>query len=559
MRSIVRVFVVVAVASSCSMAQAKLVGSKHDLSVRGGAKAARGGSVEICVFCHTPHTMRPVAPAWSKRQGSVLYTPYSSPTMQADVGQPTGTSKVCLSCHDGTIALTAVQSPSGESFGPYRLSERANLTSDLSDDHPISFTYDPALAARDPELVNPSSLPAEVWLDQNEQMQCTSCHDPHGSGYPYFLVIENTHSGLCIACHDKTGWAQSAHATSAVGWNGTGTDPWPYSDENTVAANACANCHTSHAAGIPESLLIFPREEENCLSCHDGNTAATDIASEIEKAFNHPVDRYLGIHVAVEEPDSMPRHVECHDCHNPHAAVGGETAAPDIARPNTAVPGVNAQGAPVATAHFEYEMCFRCHADGPDVPPPYIERQIVEPNIRLKVDTRNPSFHPIREAGRNVDVPSLLFPLTETSIIYCSDCHSGNSGTLGSGPRGPHGSVWPFLLEDQYSVEDGTSESFQAYAMCYQCHDREVILRDVSFSTHKKHIVDDATSCSACHDPHGISATEGNPTNNSHLINFDVSIVRPDAQGRLEFEDLGANRGRCYLDCHGKMHSPLEY
>jgi hypothetical protein len=27
----------------------------------------------------------------------------------------------------------------------------------------------------------------------------------------------------------------------------------------------------------------------------------------------------------------------------------------------------------------------------------------------------------------------------------------------------------------------------------------------------------------------------------------------------LEFEDLGSNRGRCYLACHGTVHSPAEY
>jgi hypothetical protein len=205
----------------------------------------------------------------------------------------------------------------------------------------------------------------------------------------------------------------------------------------------------------------------------------------MQKVFRHPVERFLGIHNAVENPISMPRHVECQDCHNPHTAVAGEASAPDIALPNSGVSGIDTSGGLVDTAHYEYELCFRCHADGPDVPPPYVERQILQPNIRLKVDPGNPSYHPIEDVGRSVDMPSLLFPLTEISIIYCSDCHSGNPGELGSGARGPHGSIWPFLLEEQYSIEDGTSESFQAYAMCYKCHDREVILSDVSSRTHK--------------------------------------------------------------------------
>jgi predicted CXXCH cytochrome family protein len=445
-------------------------------------------------------------------------------------------------------------------MGPFELSQRANLTSDLSDDHPISFVYDSALALGDRELVDPVVLPKEILLDANEEMQCTSCHDPHVSSYPKFLAMDIAYSELCTACHDKRGWTQSAHSTSTAGWNGSGTSPWPYSDETTVSANGCASCHTPHAAGIPESLLVFAREEDNCLSCHDGNTAEADISSEFRKSFRHPIGQSPGVHVATEVPLAMPRHVGCQDCHNPHAVFRRAALAPNIPGSLTGVSGIGASGTPVEAARYEYEICFRCHADGSDVPPPFIERQILQPNIRLKTDVRNPSYHPIQDQGQNVDVPSLIYPLRETSRIYCSDCHSGNSGTTGFGVRGPHGSNWPFLLEQPYSVSDGTVESEQSYALCYKCHDRNVLLSDGPAGMHKTHVVEENTTCSACHDPHGISATQGNRTNNSHLINFDISIVERDPNtGRLEFEDLGSNRGRCYLACHGTVHSPAEY
>jgi predicted CXXCH cytochrome family protein len=554
-RCVVKILFVLALASSASTAQARLRGSKHDLSASGGA--------QLCAFCHTPHILSPVVPAWSRTEGGPTYIPYSSPTMQARVGQPTGTSKLCLSCHDGTIAWSSVPNPSdpgGRRFGPYGLSQRANLTSDLSDDHPVSFTYDAGLAAQDPELVSPLALPGAAWLDGNDQMQCTSCHDPHSSIYPGFLVMDNAYSRLCTTCHDKRGWRGSAHATSSAGWDGSGTDPWPYTQEDSVAANGCANCHTPHAAGIPESLLVFPLEEENCLSCHDGSAARSDIAAEMRKPFRHPVDEFSEVHLAVEDPLSMPRHVECTDCHNPHAAFEGTASAPYVAPSLADVSGVTASGAPIERARYQYEVCFRCHADAPDLPAPYVERQLLQPDVRLKVDSRNPSYHPIEAAGANLDVPSLIFPLDEASIIYCTDCHAGESTAPGAGPRGPHGSTWPFLLEQQYSVADGTSESYQEYAMCYKCHDRNVILDDGSFSEHSEHIVGESTPCSACHDPHGISSTQGNFVNNTHLINFDISIVQPPlSQEELRFEDLGANSGRCYLNCHGHEHNPAEY
>jgi predicted CXXCH cytochrome family protein len=540
-------------------ADAKVRGSKHDLSGRGGAGGSPDGMDQICFFCHTPHTVAPVAPAWSKSQSGVLYTPYWSPTLEARVGQPTGTSKMCLSCHDGTIARASANR-GGRGVGSSVLSQRSNLTSDLSDDHPISFVYDSALAAHDRQLVDPILLPKEILLDQNEEMQCTSCHDPHVSDYPKFLALDTAYSELCTACHDKKGWARSAHATSPAGWDGSGTTPWPYSEETTVSSNGCASCHASHAAGIPEALLVFAREEDNCFSCHDGSAAKTDIASEFRKSFRHPVEQSLKVHVATEVPSSMSRHVECQDCHNPHAAYRGRASAPNLPAPLAGVSGVTSSGTPVETARYEYEVCFRCHADGPDVPPPYIERQILQPNIRLKVDNRNPSYHPIEDSGRNIDVPSLLYPLRETSMIYCSDCHSGSSGSTSFGVRGPHGSSWPFLLERSYSVTDGTVESYQSYALCYKCHDRDVIIRDGPAGMHKTHVVDENVTCSTCHDPHGISATQGNSTNNSHLINFDISIVQPDpATGMLMFEDLGSNQGLCYVACHGTVHSPAKY
>jgi predicted CXXCH cytochrome family protein len=563
------------------LAGAKVRGSKHDLSGRGGAG---DGMDQICYFCHTPHTLLPVAPAWSREQSAIIYTPYWSPTLEASVGQPTGTSKICLSCHDGTIARSSVPDPAdpgGRRIGPFRLSQRANLGSDLSDDHPISFVYDSGLALEDRELVDPATLPAEITLDSNDEMQCTSCHDPHVSRYPKFLAMDNAYSKLCLACHDKRGWAQSAHSTSPTGWNGSGVNPWPFSNETTVSANACASCHTSHAAAVPESLLVFAPEEENCFSCHDGSVAELDVASEFRKSFRHPLEQSSGVHVATEDPLAMPRHVECSDCHNPHAAFQGRALAPNLPGSLTGVAGVSASGTPLVTARYEFEICYRCHADGPDVPSPYIERQIQEPNIRLKLDIRNPSYHPVVDQGQNLDVPSLIYPLRETSLIYCSDCHSGSSdatvpGAAGSGSRGfgvhgPHGSDWPFLLSQPYSVADGTVENYQAYALCYKCHDRNVLLADGSTGLHHEHVVEQDSTCSVCHDPHGISATQGNRTNNSHLINFDISIVKPvpagagpigdpnAGMGLLQFEDLGSNSGRCYLLCHGAVHNPAEY
>ena len=94
------------------------------------------------------------------------YTVYSSTSLQAIPGQPTGSSKLCLSCHDGTIAAgeRSLARPADRDVGGITTLPpgRSNLGTDLSDDHPISFLYDDALVARATKLHSPKSLPPSV-------------------------------------------------------------------------------------------------------------------------------------------------------------------------------------------------------------------------------------------------------------------------------------------------------------------------------------------------------------------------------------------------------------
>ena len=115
------------------------------------------------------------------------------------------------------------------------------------------------------------------------------------------------------------------------------------------------------------------------------------------------------------------------------------------------------------------------------------------------------------------------------------------------------------LLALRYDTFDFAQESPQAYALCYRCHQRESILNNRSFPEHEKHIVEENTPCSICHDSHGVYSGQGNTRNNSHLINFDRSVVFPNGDGRLEFIDGGTFRGARYLNCHQEEHNPAEY
>jgi predicted CXXCH cytochrome family protein len=537
-------------------------GTPHNLSTSGPGLIKSTNEKRICVFCHTLHNASPDDPyLWNRSQPADNYLPYQSSSLYATVDQPTGVSKMCLSCHDGTIALgqllyapQEIPFEGGIRFLPQGASK---IGTDLSDDHPISFTYDNALAIANNELALPATLPAEIRLDSDQQLQCTSCHDPHNNQFGKFLVMQNSYSALCTSCHTRTAWSASSHATSNAIWNGTGPDPWPRLSDDTVDKNACLNCHTSHNAGGSERLLNYSFEEDNCIICHNGNVALTDIEFEITKLYNHPVQDYINVHDPTEDfTAAVQDHVECADCHNPHQVTADNSpTAPQVSNINSGVSGINSAGLGVAAVNYQYEICYKCHADNNVIATFAIDRQIQELNTRLEFSSSNPSYHPVELQGVNPNVPSLLPPLTTSSILYCTDCHTSDDS---SGPSGPHGSIYGFLLAENYATQDFTTENASNYALCYKCHDRISIISDASFP-HNVHVVVNNTPCSACHDAHGISSTQGNSLNNSHLINFDVTIVQQDSQARLRFEDNGIFSGTCYLNCHGIAHEPKVY
>ncbi len=542
-------------------ALAGIANTRHNLSVSGPGSVKAASESRICVFCHTPHNASAAAPLWNRRQSGRTYIPYSSTTAIASPGQPTGASILCLSCHDGTIALGSVLSEAADipmAGGITTLPPgRTNLSTDLSDDHPVSFTYSPALGGSG-EYADPSTLTGPVRLDKSGQLQCTSCHDPHDDTWGKFLVKSPRASALCVTCHNKQGWSGTPHNLSGTGWNGLPPDPWPNSDWTTVSDNGCQNCHQPHSAGSPQRLLHYANEEQNCEACHNGNVAGKDVASVFNQPSAHPIGDTTGVHDPSENAVTSSRHVECADCHNPHAARSGTSA---VTGPLLNVRGIDINGTELAAVGATHQLCFRCHGDSPNKPPAPTPRQITQTNTRLEFTLTNPSFHPVAGPGRNPDVPSLIAPLTTASTIECTSCHNSNAAPSvgGSGPEGPHGSSYEPILARRYITLDGTAESASNYALCYSCHDRNSILGNESFPLHRKHIVNERAPCNVCHDPHGISDTQGNSNNNTHLINFDTSVVSTNMMGQLQFTDNGRFAGSCSLRCHGRNHMNFSY
>lgn len=373
--------------------------TNHNLSSsgKGTIKATAAGTSEICVFCHTPHSAANIAdaPLWNKdifKNAEPAYTVYSSDVLQQlsypAAEQPVKTGKgihirktrLCLSCHDGTIALGNLANlPFGSSSdipmtgGVTTMPQAAAgyIGIDLQDDHPVAIVH----TTLDPEL-KPSLPPApgggQVYLfdsvtgvkttnsSLSTYVECTSCHDPHDNQYGNFLTADNRNSSVCTSCHAKTGYeASGIHATSGLLYappNGAGGVLG-----TTVGSPdgvKCMNCHFPHKAGVTPGAPATPNPTAgkyllsfqgngSCFVnpgdrwgtpgsagvCH-GNTASgnnatrRNIETAVGRQYAHPVKSYTNIHKATEGKDynpngwlsATPWHVNCEDCHNPHTA-----------------------------------------------------------------------------------------------------------------------------------------------------------------------------------------------------------------------------------------------
>jgi len=206
--------------SACSAsAQTSIVNSKHNLSVTGPGTIKASTEQEICVFCHTPHTSQTTAPLWNRQSTTATYTLYSSDNLTSlsypSPSQPNNRSKLCMSCHDGTIAIGAVYNvPGGGSsitmsggVTTMPSTSGSHLGTTLVNDHPVGYQYS---TTADPELVTrtwPWGTPVKLDPDASSgRVECHTCHDAHDDQYSHFLTTSNQNAAICTFCHNKAGW-----------------------------------------------------------------------------------------------------------------------------------------------------------------------------------------------------------------------------------------------------------------------------------------------------------------------------------------------------------------
>ncbi len=394
-----------------------IINTKHNLSVSGPGTLKATSESRVCVFCHTPHgsTVAPNAPLWNRTLSTAVYTEYSSDSFDgaATIGQPSGSSKLCLSCHDGALVIGDVNFANGvlganlpmqgtDGDGTFTsVDELTGFTRklgvNLGNDHPISFTYDSSLATTDGELYDPSiaahignrvqGQPKAAVPLENDQVQCITCHNPHtiddkflrlnrlqASSHGTDGVFDPANDIVCLACHDKTGWATSAHSHSAVAdetYTTTAANQREFPNGIQVWQAACLNCHDTHTVTGARMLLregtdsiATPKtggnaaQEETCYQCHTvnggldnilvggGGNEVPDIESEFARTYAKPITNIdQGVtseQHSITDKDFMEsasnlgnnRHVECTDCHNPHRIIKNQTFNADPTIPD---------------------------------------------------------------------------------------------------------------------------------------------------------------------------------------------------------------------------------
>lgn len=306
--------------------------TKHNLSKNApSTNTVKADSEDqICVFCHTPHAATGnVSPLWNRSVSTSGYTRYTSASLDADSitsgysSQPAGSSLLCLSCHDGQVALGNVNVLNGQANATISVSGSTttkmptgtdgytrNLGTDLSNDHPISVTYNNALANKDGELQHMSTsapvqrdtltsgtligirtsgykptLPlAGTGASGAGQVQCGTCHDPHlydsADDNRKFLrlnrlqatnttsdgAFDSSNDIICLACHTKN----NNDGNDVIDTNVTDSNSWAYSVH--AHPDVADETYTSTAVSTRQFPSGLPVYRAACLNCHDTHT-----------------------------------------------------------------------------------------------------------------------------------------------------------------------------------------------------------------------------------------------------------------------------------------------
>ncbi|MBI3802394.1 MAG: hypothetical protein HY282_01350 [Nitrospirae bacterium] len=482
------------------------------------------GTTEVCVFCHTPHGasqegVKIRAPIWNRNLSPAHYQMYDqvwSKSFEAKPnapGRPTGYSRLCLSCHDGTIALGSVlnkpgsggydptglnpiqmeyptgQRPAGPpgsmpvGEGPTQQATRV-IGRDLRNDHPISMTFDTELLSKDSEFVNPGppirrpftqSTPTPLSplrratgnsTEVFDSVQCTSCHNPHQVDFPKFLRANRLQSTTFAASQAEKHPGQPSTEAPPKGGGAIiclfchDKPGWPYNpaDLNTHFGDRQTG-QFDDSRLKPGATNLHNGEapmvaERACLVCHDPHTRQGAV-----RIMREGVDQFGN--VAIEQT--------CFQCHQPQetSILQAPTRAPDIRTQffkDREGNGNHGQDHGTGTGSAMDLTLALGHQ------PVFID--LPKEGVQLGSDNRLPSFFggPFTEPANNKSLTENAPPSPDTSHVECVDCHNMHRVTRRNRFQGMPGvTIKGGIVAETLKSVDERREPY-IYEVCLRCH-----------------------------------------------------------------------------------------
>ena len=207
-KALLFVILISLILGNTTVIMAKIEGTSHDLSTIKG-----DSHIDSCTMCHTRHSDTGQLSLWNSIQTVETFQMYASPTFAINSGDavPNEKSLSCLSCHNGIIG---------------NLVKHETIGNDLTDDHPVSFNYNPS------KDVNGNGFPSSITkgVDGKRFIYGTIT----GTFYP--LSGNDGNRFECTTCHIM-------HATSDN--HSKGHDQVKLLRANNMASNMCKDCHTN--------------------------------------------------------------------------------------------------------------------------------------------------------------------------------------------------------------------------------------------------------------------------------------------------------------------------
>ena len=482
-------------------------------------------SPDLCYECHdAQNTMENIHPPVDDGECLSCHSPHSSDEQGLLLETENG--NICLECHDLELS-EFVHHPVKDNkctscHNPHQ-SPNASLLEKQSPDLCLSCHHDQK-KEMDEETVHAAF-----------EEDCLNCHQPHSS-VESKLLIKGV-PDLCNECHELDMSADNLHPPAEDGECLSCHRPHSSQQPDLFVSNACTECHELEKTG---KYAHQPVEEGNCAGCHEPHASANSLFLKAEGP-----QLCFSCHNKEKQNTSLPNihppfEEDCTACHQPHYSdnkqllknSGSELCmecheAETVVDSTRTVHGALRKELPCKSCHTAHasdkeallrakqpELCLTCHKEEIT----FHDRQIV--NIGNILQTAE-SVHP---------------PVEDDD---CTACHQLHSET------------YPFLLTDAFPKSNyARINSEESYALCFNCHDSEIILkkettsatefRNGKLNLHFLHVNrEKSRSCSNCHDAHG-AAQESLIAEKVHFGNWFMPVHYKKTD----------NGGSCLTGCH---------